>query len=100
MHVIKKLLIGKEINISSGVGISIAELLNKIAELMGVEYVLVKDPSRIRPKESEVDRLIGNSSLINSYTGWKTKTNLDRGLELTIKFYLNHKEFKIEDYVR
>ena len=48
---------------------------------------------RIRPKNSEVNRLFGDNSLIKKYTNWNPKySNLEgfkKGLEITIEWFQN-----------
>ena len=57
------LTIGRVINSSSNFEISILETANLIAQLMNVELTFVCDKERIRPKDSEVNRLIGDNTL-------------------------------------
>ena len=79
--------IGKEINIATGHGVAISDLLSLISEEMDVEYSLNIDTARIRPKDSEVDRLVGSAELLQSITNWYPKTTLETGLRKTIDFY-------------
>ena len=51
--------------------ISIGDLALLIAEVMNVEIKIDTDKARIRPENSEVNRLFGDYSLINSLTGWE-----------------------------
>jgi NAD dependent epimerase/dehydratase len=92
--------IGKEINISTGIGISIHELLELISNILGIEYRLTEDKSRIRPEKSEVDRLIGDSTLLREMTGWVPKYDLLSGLKETIQFYTNSEIVADEDYIK
>ena len=92
--------IGLELNIASGFGISIEDLVRKIAELMKVEYRIEVDKERIRPTKSEVDRLIGDATRIKSISGWESSTSLDEGLMKTIKFYLDSENIETADYIK
>ena len=79
--------VGKELNISTGVDVSMKDTLSLIAEIMGAEVDFVVDPARIRPEKSEVMRLQGDSSLLRSLTGWSPKFSLRQGLEQTVKWF-------------
>lgn len=79
--------VGKAVNISSNAEISIGELASVIKELMGSKIKVVSDDERIRPAKSEVERLIGDNSLIRSLTGWKPKHSLKDGLAKTIEWF-------------
>ena len=91
--------IGQEINIASGVGVSIEETLSLIAKEMGIEFKTVIDTSRIRPDLSEVDRLIGDSTKLKKYTNWSPKHSFLTGLIKTIEFYQNN-YVEMEDYIK
>lgn len=91
--------LGKEINISTGIGISIQELIETISKIMKIDYKLKEDVTRIRPEKSEVDRLIGDSSVLRDLTGWISKFDLEAGLKETILFYMNTKDIADEDYI-
>lgn len=92
--------IGLEVNIASGFGITISDLIYKIAFIMNVDFNVVMDSSRVRPDSSEVDRLIGDAVLINSLTGWESTTSLEEGLRETIDFYLKDKITETDDYIK
>lgn len=79
--------VGKELNIATGVDVSMKDTLSLIAEIMGAEVDFVVDPARIRPEKSEVKRLQGDSSLLRSLTGWSPKFSLRQGLEQTVKWF-------------
>lgn len=78
--------IGEEINIASGESISIGELINLIIRIVNADVKVVEDISRIRPANSEVDKLIGCNKKIKKLTDWKTKFSLYEGLEKTIEW--------------
>lgn len=79
--------IGEEINIASGKDVSIGELAEKLSYLICNKKVkIICEKSRVRPKESEVMKLLGSSKKIQSLTDWKPQYNLERGLIKTIKW--------------
>lgn len=85
--------IGKTLNVASNFEISIANTVNLISEIMNVDIDIESDEKRIRPKNSEVNRLFGDNSLIKKYTNWNPKySNLEgfkKGLEITIEWFQN-----------
>ena len=78
---------GRNINIATGTEVSMAETLQLIAEIMGVEVQYVVDPERLRPSKSEVRRLCGDNRLITSLTDWRPEVSLREGLERTINWF-------------
>ncbi len=81
--------IGKEINISSNFEISMEDTLNTIKKLMNSDVLFVTDHQRIRPDNSEVFRLWGDNTLINSLTGFMPEYNIESGLIETIDWFLS-----------
>lgn len=76
--------VGKTINIGSGQEWSIADTVDKIIKLCGVEAEVVLDPERLRPDSSEVTRLVADNHLIKSITDWSSEVNFEDGLARTI----------------
>ena len=56
--------IGKVINVASNFEVSIGETANFIAKVMNSQIEIEIDNKRFRPKDSEVNRLFGDNSLI------------------------------------
>ena len=86
--------IGKEINICTGSEISIRDLFNTIKGIMKKDVTLVEDKARLRPKNSEVYRLLGDSSLIKELTGFRCEYDIREGLEITCKWFSNPENLK------
>ena len=80
-------LIGKTINIGSGQEISIQDLFNKIVKIMNSNATIKKDKERLRPKNSEVDRLLADVTLLSQMTQFKTKYTLEDGLKITVDWF-------------
>jgi NAD dependent epimerase/dehydratase len=85
---------GKEINIGSGKEISIGELAKMIIAYVNPDAQVVSDVARIRPKESEVERLLCDNTLMNQLTGWKPQFTLEEGLKKTIEWFKNPDNLK------
>jgi NAD dependent epimerase/dehydratase len=81
--------IGETINIATQHEISIGDLAKKIISIMSLNAKINKDKTRLRPEKSEVERLLGNNKKIKQFTGWKPEYTLDKGLQETIKWFLN-----------
>ena len=94
---------GRDINIATGREVSMAETLATIARLMGREVEEVVDQGRLRPAKSEVNRLLGDNSLITSLTSWRPSHSLEEGLQKTIDWFVkpeNLAKYKIDIYNR
>ena len=76
--------IGHDVNICAGREISMGDLASKIVQLMGASATIKSEDSRLRPEKSEVERLLGDSSLMRRLTGWEPQVSLDEGLAATI----------------
>lgn len=81
--------IGREINVATGTEVSMRETLDTIARIMGADVEWVVDPQRLRPKNSEVFRLCGDSTLIRSLTDWHPEVPLEEGLRRTVDWFLD-----------
>jgi NAD dependent epimerase/dehydratase len=77
---------GEATNIGMNEQISIGDLVDLIADIVGVKYSILSDYQRIRPKKSEVERLMCNNSKITAATNWKPQYSLRQGLEETIQW--------------
>jgi dTDP-glucose 4,6-dehydratase len=86
--------IGEVINIGSGFEISIGDLAEKIVRLTQSKVTIKIDKKRVRPKDSEVERLWADSAKARKMLGWQPQVNLDNGLKKTIKWISDH----IDDY--
>ena len=84
-------MIGEIVNICSSQEISIESLFHKIKGLLNSDAKLVTKKSRIRPKNSEVTRLLGNNKKMKRSFKWKTKYNFEDGLKETIEWYSNER---------
>lgn len=94
--------IGQTVNIGSNREISIEETFYMIRKIMNKEDVkLIKDEKRIRPENSEVQRLWCDNSLVNKLTGFTPKFTLEEGMKQTIEWFLNPenlKRYKVDIY--
>lgn len=93
--------VGDVINIGSNFEISIGDLVNKIISLVGKNAEIITDPARVRPQDSEVERLWCDNTKAKKLLGWEPKTSLDEGLKKTIEWISDNIDlYKLERYNR
>ncbi len=81
----KALVSGQEFNLGTGTEISIGEVVKKILTLLGKSEMEISiDIDRIRPKKSEVMRLLSDNSKARQQLGWGPQVDIDSGLAQTI----------------
>ncbi|HSI43296.1 MAG TPA: NAD-dependent 4,6-dehydratase LegB [Methylotenera sp.] len=78
--------IGKTINIGSNKEISVGDLVKLIAEIAGPDVTIETDDQRLRPEQSEVERLWCDNSKINGLFGFEPQVGLREGLTRTIEW--------------
>ncbi|UFS69346.1 SDR family NAD(P)-dependent oxidoreductase [Geomonas sp. RF6] len=76
--------VGRAVNVGSGAEISIGGLAEKLAGIVGREVDVVLDRQRVRPAESEVNRLLANNALALELFGWQPRVSLDEGLNKVV----------------
>ena len=83
--------VGQVVNVGSNYEISIGDTARMIADLMDSEVEFVSDPQRLRPKESEVERLWADNTRARDLAGWTPAyagtDGLRRGLTETIAWF-------------
>jgi len=89
-----KELTGEEINIATNSEISVGELAEKIINAINPKAKIVTDDVRLRPENSEVERLFGSDEKILSKTDWRRKYSLDEGLKETIEWFRDLKNLE------
>lgn len=80
---------GEVINLGTGTETTIENIVKKVAKIIDVEIEIEQDPSRMRPKKSEVRRLISNNSKAKELINWSPEHSLDEGLKQTIEYCRN-----------
>lgn len=79
--------IGEITNIGMNAEISMRDLTDRIAGIMGKEAQIEMKPERIRPEKSEVERLYCNNSKLLKCTRWIPQFDLNSGLMETIRWF-------------
>jgi NDP-hexose 4,6-dehydratase len=81
--------LGEVFNCGPGDDVAIGKLAEEIVALMGVQADVIEDPERLRPKESEVMRLVCDATRLRERTGWKPAVDRAEGLRRTITWFQN-----------
>ncbi len=91
--------IGKEINIATGKEISIGDMAKEIIAQLNPKAEIICEEERLRPENSEVNRLLGSNQKLKELTEWKQKYSFEDGIQETIKWFeQNLDKYKIDIY--
>lgn len=96
----KNIFNGSVVNIGAGKGYSVKNIINLIQKIYNVKIPIRKDTNRIRPKNSEVNKLVCNNNFLLKKTNWKPKIELQKGIKNYIDWFSNQsaKDYKIDLY--
>lgn len=75
---------GQVIHFGGPESISMGELVQRIAKLMDITPEIEQDPTRMRPKNSEIHRQSVDGAKAARVLGWTAKVGMDEGLAETI----------------
>jgi len=81
--------VGKTINLGSGQEISVGDLARLIIQLTGSTASIESESARLRPDQSEVERLLAANTQAQQVLGWQPQVSLRDGLTHTIE-WLRH----------
>ena len=101
LEIIKsKKIFGEPINVGSNNEFKIENIAKKIIKKINPNLKIKIDKKRVRPNDSEVDRLKCDNRLITRKTNWKPRIKFEEGLEKTIKWIRNNQKEEnfINDY--
>lgn len=93
--------LGEVFNCGPGDDVAIGALAAEIASLMGVRADITEDSQRLRPKESEVMRLVCDASRLRERTGWQPLVPRAEGLRRTIEWFArpaNLARYTLDEY--
>jgi NAD dependent epimerase/dehydratase len=92
---------GRVVNIGSGEEWSIQQTVDLLGEIVGRTARVETDRARIRPKNSEVDRLVADNGLIKQLTDWRPQVSFREGLTRTVTWIkANLEHFDAGRYAR
>lgn len=85
--------IGEIINLGSNFEISIGDTVRLISEVMGIDVEIHSDETRLRPTNSEVERLWADNKKAKQLLGWAPaysgRDGFARGLKETVAWFQN-----------
>ena len=91
--------VGTVTNVGSGREISVGGLARLILLIMGKETPIVCDVQRVRPKDSEVERLVCDNRKARELIGWEPRVTLEEGLRRTVDWFSsNRARYKADIY--
>jgi nucleoside-diphosphate-sugar epimerase len=76
--------VGEVVNFGSTRAVTIGEIAQLIANLMEKDVEILSDPTRLRPKQSEIQRVLADSTKAKTLLGWEAEIELEEGLRRTI----------------
>ena len=91
--------IGQVINIGTGKEVSISQLVTVIAGLLGKDIRVVSEDERVRPSNSEVERLCAQNAKARAILQWSPQYTLDKGLARTVEWVRgNVQQYRLGTY--
>jgi NAD dependent epimerase/dehydratase len=92
--------VGKTLQLGTGVDLSVGDLVALVGDLLGRELVVESDAERVRPVNSEVERLISDPTRARELTGWTPTVDIRGGLAATIEWIeRNAGRYRTDHYV-
>jgi len=91
--------LGGRFNIASGQDYPIGDLVGWVGDILGKKLTIKAERRRIRPRGSEVVRLLGDGSLAKRTFHFGKRTDIESGMRETLAYYEKRlNEFSVEDY--
>ena len=92
--------VGRTIQLGTGHDVSVGEIVEMVAELLGKELAVEQESQRVRPPNSEVQRLLSNPALAKELMGWQPQVTLREGLAHTLDWIAaNTHRYRTDEYV-
>jgi NAD dependent epimerase/dehydratase len=82
--------VGTVTNVGTGQGVTVQEIIDSCCKITGARPQIEVDDSRIRPQQSEVERLVCNNTRAAGMLHWEPRHSLERGLRATFEFIAAH----------
>lgn len=79
--------VGQVLNVATGVETSMQQVADTLIALIRPGTPIVRDPARLRPPGSEVQRLCGDASRLRRMTDWAPQVPLAEGLARTVAWF-------------
>jgi NAD dependent epimerase/dehydratase len=85
--------VGRVVNIGSGQEWSIGRTVELLCEIVGRHVEVVTDQARVRPANSEVNRLLADNSLIRQLSAWQPEVSFIDGLTRTVEWIRGNPQY-------
>ena len=79
--------VGRVVNVGSGRGLTVREMVEAVGDAFGKSLTVESEPDRVRPANSEIEKLIADASLARELFGWRSATSFGTGLRQTIDWF-------------
>lgn len=92
--------VGRTIQLGTGHDVSVGQIVDMVADLLGKDLSVEQDSQRVRPPNSEVQRLLSNPALAKELMGWQPQVDLREGLAHTLDWIAaNTHRYRTDQYV-
>ena len=92
--------LGRTYNLGSGREVSVREVGELVGRVLGRPVRLERDPARVRPAGSEVERLLADASRAREELGWHPRVTLEEGMARTVDWIRdNAGHYRVNAYV-
>lgn len=78
--------IGEVVNLGTGDAVSVQQVVDQVASILGKTLHIKTDPARIRPEASEVTRLVSNNAKAKAKLQWEPEVGLESGLRSLLEW--------------
>lgn len=79
--------VGRVVNMGTGSEVSVGEVASELVGMIAPGTPIVCDEQRVRPAASEIGRLVADTALMRSLTGWEAAVGLEEGLARTVEWF-------------
>ena len=92
--------VGRTVQLGTGRDISIGDLAKLAIEVLESSAQVVSRDERLRPANSEVERLVSDPSLADELLNWRPEVSLEEGLQRSSTWLRDRLEgYRVGEYV-
>jgi dTDP-glucose 4,6-dehydratase len=92
--------VGEVLNLGTGRGVTIAQVVELVAKILGRSLTVTSSLERQRPEKSEVFALVCAADKVRRLANWHATTSLEDGLNETIRWIESNRDaFRSKGYV-